>query len=147
MHRKTYQIIFLELSSESSGVIMMRTWSGQGPPGETWECNRHGKRQNREGEWGADLSWIFTVWAQLFLGVGFSVSWNKMSLKKRTEETLINWEWPPRVPYWGSSFPKSPEERFEPSQHLDFRLTELILDVNLQKCKRINVHCFKSKSQ
>ena len=130
VHHKTYTIIFLEFSSETSGVIIMRTWSGQGPPRETWECSWHGERRSpeEEGSLRPDPSWILTVWAQLFSWDRFSVSCSKTSLK-----------WYDKLWSIGSDHLechieealslKSPEERIEPCQHLDFRLTELILDV------------------
>ena len=130
VHHKTYRIIFLELSSERSGVIIMRTWSGQGPPYETWECNWHGKRQTPEEEenLNPDLSWILTVWAQFFSWGRFSVSWNKTSLKWYEKLWSIGSD-PLECHTEEALSLKSPEEKFEPCQHLDFRLIELILDV------------------
>lgn len=99
-------------------------------PGETWECSWRGERRNpeEEGSLRPDPSWILTVWAQLFSWGRFSVSCNKTSLK-----------WYEKLWSVGSDHLechieealslKSPEERFEPCQHLDFRLTQLLLDV------------------
>ena len=90
----------------------------------TWK-----KAESRgRGESEADLSWILTVWAQLFSWGRFSVSWNKMSLKQYEKLWSIGSDHL-KCHIEEALSPKSPEERFEPSQHLDFRLTELILDV------------------